>query len=281
MKNLHRVAFVLLLLGGALIGQAQTVNDSLAIVSAQWEVKTIGKGIVSRCAAFQELYHGPQYVSIIEVNTKQRHRAGIAFSREMKTMTRLAQEQKAIAAINGSYFDMQKGNSVTFLKVDRAVVDSTEESEFKNRVSGAVAVRKGKLRVVPWTRQIEHGYKKKTGVVLASGPLMLYHNRYADWSKCNEDFVQTKHPRSAVVVTKDRKVLLITVDGRAKGHAIGMSIPELAHLIKVLGGKDALNLDGGGSTTLYLNGEILNHPTDNGRFDHEGERIIPNIIYFR
>ena len=68
MKNLHRVAFVLLLLGGALIGQAQTVNDSLAIVSAQWEVKTIGKGIVSRCAAFQELYHGPQYVSIIEVN---------------------------------------------------------------------------------------------------------------------------------------------------------------------------------------------------------------------
>ena len=82
MKNLHRVAFVLLLLGGALIGQAQTVNDSLAIVSAQWEVKTIGKGIVSRCAAFQELYHGPQYVSIIEVNPKQRHRAGIAFSRE-------------------------------------------------------------------------------------------------------------------------------------------------------------------------------------------------------
>ena len=275
------IVFVVAVFGNITEIASQSVSDSLAIVSAQWEVKTAGKGVISRCAAFKDLYKGPQYVSIVEINPKQKHRAGISFSPYMKPMTRLAQERKAIAAINGSYFNMRKGNSVCFLKVNEIVVDSTAESEFKNRVTGAVAVRKGKLRLVPWTKQIEFGYRKKTGVVLASGPMMLYQSRYADWSKCNEDFVQTKHPRSAIAVTKDKKVLLITVDGRSNGNAIGMSIPELAHLIKVLGGKDALNLDGGGSTTLYLNGEILNHPTDNGRFDHQGERPIPNIVYFK
>lgn len=107
------------------------------------------------------------------------------------------------------------------------------------------------------------------------------HGNHADWQQCDSDFIATKHPRSAIVVTKDRRVLLVTVDGRSPGNAIGMSIPELAHLVKVLGGRTALNLDGGGSTTLYLDGHVLNHPCDNRRFDHEGERRIPNMIFFR
>jgi exopolysaccharide biosynthesis protein len=176
---------------------------------------------------------------------------------------------------------MSRGNSVTFLKVDDAVTDSTTENEFRIRVTGAVAVRKGKLRIVPWSRSIERGYKKKVGTVLASGPLMLQNSHYADWTICDSDFIATKHPRSAIAVTRDKRVLLITVDGRSPGNAIGMSIPELAHLVKVLGAKTALNLDGGGSTMLYLNGQILNHPCDNRQFDHEGERKIPNMIYFR
>lgn len=69
----------------------------------------------------------------------------------------------------------------------------------------------------------------------------------------------------------------------AEWETTGVSIPELAHLIRVLGGSDALNLDGGGSTTLWMeqtpdNG-VLNCPSDNRKFDHQGERSIPNIIY--
>ncbi|MCR5130429.1 MAG: phosphodiester glycosidase family protein [Prevotella sp.] len=260
---------------------AQSAADSLAIVSAQWKVTTVGKGMKGMCAAFERLYGGPQYVSIVEIEPRQKHRAGISFSREMKPLSKMAEERKAVAAINGSYYDMGKGNSVTFLKEDRSVIDTTTTHEFQIRVTGAVAVRKGKLRLLPWSRSIERGYKKKVGTVLASGPLMLRNGRYADWSKCALDFITTKHPRSAIAVTKDKRVLLITVDGRSWGNAIGMSIPELAHLVKVLGGRTALNLDGGGSTTLYLDGKILNHPCDNRQFDHVGERSIPNMIYFR
>jgi len=261
--------------------KAQTTEDSLAIVSAQWQLTETGKGMHGMCAAFPNLYGGPQFVSIVEINPKQKYRAGIGTSKQMKPLSKLAQEHRAIAAINGSYYNMSRGNSVTFLKVDDAMTDSTTENEFRIRVTGAVAVRKGKLRIVPWSRSIERGYKKKVGAVLASGPLMLKGGRYADWQQCDSDFIATKHPRSAIAVTRDKRVLLITVDGRSPGNAIGMSIPELAHLVKVLGVKTALNLDGGGSTTLYLDGRVLNHPSDNRRFDHEGERKIPNMIYFR
>ena len=281
-KGVLRPSFLLILaLAGMLQTKAQTTTDSLSVMSAQWKVTEVGKGLRGLCASFPSLFGGPQFVSIVEVDPRQKHRAGIGISRQMKPLSLLAEENKAIAAINGSYYNMQTGNSVTFLKTDETVVDSTSENEFRLRVTGAVAVRKGKLKLLPWSKAIERGYKKKKGRVLASGPLMLQNERYADWSSCDETFIRTKHPRSAIAVTKDRKVLLITVDGRSEGNAIGMSIPELAFLVKILGGKTALNLDGGGSTMLFLNGNILNHPCDNRLFDHQGERNIPNIIYFR
>ena len=282
MKNYLSLWAVFLLLFLRVQGlKAQGQADSLASLSAKWEYKNVGKGIVGRSALFCSLYGGPQSVSIVEINPKEKRRAGIGISRQMKRISELAREYKAVAAINGSYFNMRAGNSAGFLKVDKAVIDSTEAYEFDLRVTGAVITRKGKLHIVPWTRQIERGYKKKVGTVLASGPLMLLGGKYANWSSCQEGFINTKHPRSAIAITDKGKVLLITVDGRSREHAIGMNIPELAHLIKVLGGRTALNLDGGGSTMLYLDGNIINYPCDNRKFDHQGERRIPNIIYFR
>lgn len=259
---------------------AQTRDDSLAIVSAQWEAEEAERGLKSMCFSFASLYQGPQYVSIVEVGRKGKHRAGIAFSGLMKPLSRHALEYNAKAAINGSFYDMQTGRSVAFLKHDGEVVDSTKTDDSNSNITGAVAVRKGKLKLLSWSRAIERGYRKKHGSVLASGPLLLEGGRFANWSSCNESLVNMKHPRSAIAITKDGRILLIAVDGRAEGHAAGMTIPELAHFIRILGGKTALNLDGGGSTTLYLNHEVLNHPCDNHQFDHQGERNIPNIIYF-
>ena len=62
------------------------------------------------------------------------------------------------------------------------------------------------------------------------------------------------------------------------GHSLG----EFSALARKLGLTEALNLDGGGSTTLWtLTGGVLNHPCDNGQFDHEGQRIIPNAVVVR
>lgn len=265
------------------IVKGQTVSDSLAIVSAQWKIESPQKGIIHKYVSIPQLYQVPQSISLIEIDPGAGLKVGVTVSDKMRETSKMASEQGAIAAINGSYFDMKRGNSVCFLKVDRQVVDTTTLGEFARRVTGAISIRKGKMKIISWNREIEKQYKGKKGIVLASGPLMLKDGRYCDWSLCEKDFIRTKHPRSAVALTKDGKILFITVDGRFPKHAGGVSIPELAHLIRILGGKDAINLDGGGSTTLWLSGApdngIVNYPCDNKRFDHRGERMVPNILY--
>ena len=268
-------------LAGVLRGQ--TAQDSLAIVSAQWKVSHFREGIVHKSVSIPLLYRCPQSIDLIEIPVKRGLKIGIAVSPYLQETSKMASRCGALAAINGSYFDMRKGNSVCYLKVDRQVIDTTTTSEFALRVTGAVYVCKGKLKLIPWGRQTEKAYGRKRGSVLASGPLLLKDGLPCDWSLCESGFIETKHPRSAVCQTKDGKILLVTVNGRFAERAGGMSIPELAHLLRVLGGKDALNLDGGGSTTLWLTGTpdngIVNYPCDNKCFDHRGERKVANIVY--
>ncbi len=75
-------------------------------------------------------------------------------------------------------------------------------------------------------------------------------------------FVTGRHPRTAVGWTASRELLLVTVDGRQPGYSIGLSLPELADVMVGLGATDAVNLDGGGSTTFVAGGRVANRPSD-------------------
>jgi hypothetical protein len=91
--------------------------------------------------------------------------------------------------------------------------------------------------------------------------------------KSNKAFVETRHPRTAVAKLKDGKFLMITVDGRQEGWSVGMNLNELAAFLLELGATDAMNLDGGGSTTMFLDGKVVNKPSDK-----EGERSVSDAI---
>ncbi len=71
----------------------------------------------------------------------------------------------------------------------------------------------------------------------------------------------SREPRSAVGVTAQGKMLLVTVDGRQKGVSVGMTLYELAHLMKKLGAVNAMNLDGGSSTQMSVYGRTVNRPS--------------------
>ena len=263
---------------------AQTAEDSVAIVNAAWQTQVTQDGIVHKRAQIKTLYQGCQHINLVEIPKKRKFRFDIGSPGGMKPTSGIAKDNKALAALNGSYYNMKNGSSVCFLKKDMQVVDSTTVGEFDSRVTGAVRTHKHKVDILPWDVDTERAYRGKKGTVLASGPLLLQDGTVCPWDGCSESFITAKHPRSALYVTRD-KVVFLTVDGRSPGNAIGVNIPELAHLIRVLGGRDAINLDGGGSTTLWMEeGEgngILNCPSDNRRFDHEGERSVSNAIFVR
>ncbi len=90
--------------------------------------------------------------------------------------------------------------------------------------------------------------------------------------RSSKSFVETRHPRTAVAKLKDGKFLLLTADGRSDASA-GIGLNDLAKLMLELGAIDAINLDGGGSTTMYVNGEIVNKPSD-----ATGERKVSDAI---
>ena len=94
-------------------------------------------------------------------------------------------------------------------------------------------------------------------------------------------FVNSRHNHSAIGIKPDSTILLFTVDGRTK-QSEGMTLDELIATLRWLSCQDALNLDGGGSTTMYVKGQpyngIVNYPSDNLRFDHSGERAVSNVL---
>lgn len=274
-----------LLLSLWVITASASEQDSLLIVKADWKVTTTDDGLVHKQAQIKGLFNSVQSINLIEIPRASKRKIGIAGNEGMKRTSQQATEKGAVAAINGTYYNMKEGNSVCFYKIGDTVIDTTTDGEFKSRVNGAIREKRGKIEIIEWNKPIEQGYKKSKGTVLASGPIMLENGKRSDWSACSKSFIETRHPRSAIYTKGDGTVVFITVDGRSAGNADGVSIPELAYLVKILGGDDAINLDGGGSTTLWLKGApdngVLNYPTDNKLFDHAGERSVSNIFYVK
>jgi len=82
-----------------------------------------------------------------------------------------------------------------------------------------------------------------------------------------------RHPRSALG-WNETHIFLVTVDGRQPGLSVGMTLPELGAYMKNLGCVEAMNLDGGGSTELWMNGQILNSPC----YGHERETATSLVV---
>ena len=103
-----------------------------------------------------------------------------------------------------------------------------------------------------------------TDIIGGAGLLARGGNYVADWSpeQFTAGFAETRHPRTLIGVAEGGAIWLVTVDGRQPKLSAGMTLPELQSLARRLRLVDALNLDGGGSTTMWVTGEIVNSPSD-------------------
>lgn len=139
--------------------------------------------------------------------------------------------------------------------------------------------KKGKFKLGFYDEFVFRGLgfsPSKTTDVVAGVPQLIKNSKIdITWEqeKASKSFVETRHPRTAVAKLKDGKFLMITVDGRQPGVSVGMNLNELAAYLLELGAVEAMNLDGGGSTTMFLDGRVVNKPSDK-----EGERKVGDAI---
>lgn len=100
--------------------------------------------------------------------------------------------------------------------------------------------------------------------IISGGPYLVKDNQiFIDMTAQKLQAIGGRNPRTAIGYTKNNDLILLTADGR-EGSSIGLTLVELAGLMKSIGCTNAINLDGGGSTVMYVNGQIVNRPQQNG-----------------
>lgn len=259
---------------------ADGASDVQIIKNAKWDTHKIAQGIILKQALFPSLFGAAQSVSVLEVDLdRKKIQINIAADpkKRIKTST-FAKEKDAIAALNGTFFDVKNGGSVMLVKQDGKVINPA--TYFSERSNGAFTIDGKKVKIIAsdspkkdWADSLQ------APNIMVSGPILLMDGKTVELSKAS--FNTLSHPRSAVGITGKNTLLLVAVDGRNE-NSRGMSLFSLTTLLQTLGARDAMNLDGGGSTTLYVKDQtengIVNHPSDNKKFDHGGERAVANAI---
>lgn len=100
--------------------------------------------------------------------------------------------------------------------------------------------------------------------IISGGPYLVKNSEvFVDMTAQKLGSVGGKNPRTAIGYTKDNEMIMVAVDGR-EGNSVGMTLMQLANFMKSLGCVNAMNLDGGGSTVMYVNGQVVNKPQVRG-----------------
>lgn len=168
----------------------------------------------------------------------------------------------------------QKGSSV--IPRDGYVISasgSARDWALANLRSGARVELK--LNLTPTETEMSTQWKQTTSII-GAGPQLIKNGRIEITNAAEKilpSFVSDLHPRTAIARLKSGQILLITVDGRQPGESVGMSLNMLADLLIELGATEAINLDGGGSTTMVIRNKLVNKPSDT-----TGERPVSDAI---
>lgn len=119
--------------------------------------------------------------------------------------------------------------------------------------------------------------KWKMQTAVGGGPVLVQHSEISITNNQEIKFagkaIDDKHPRSAMGYTKDGKLIFLAIEGRFPGKAEGATLTQTAQLLKDIGCIEALNLDGGGSSCLLINGKETITPSDKA-----GQRAVPAVF---
>ncbi|MEZ6036488.1 MAG: phosphodiester glycosidase family protein [Planctomycetota bacterium] len=233
---------------------------------AAWQRVEVGQGIHLLTRQFPALFSGPQSVTALTVQWRHAARFDVVAPGTLTRTSTMAGAAGALAAINGGFYDTKNGDPLGLLRLDGALRSPAREGQASIGFDAQGWPRLADRPAGDWPEVQE---------ARGAGPRLLRDGAVVDHGERQRGI---RHPRTAFGVRADGSLLLLTVDGRTEQSA-GVSFEELATLLAALGCRDAINLDGGGSSTLFVAGRgVCNQPCDNRRFDHDGERAVADAL---
>lgn len=223
--------------------------------------------------AYRE-YDTTIYVADIQVSSAEYLKTAFAqdiFGKNITDKTsNIAKDHGAILAINGDYYGVQETGYVLRNGILYRKTASTNQEDL-------IIFEDGTFQIIT-EEAISADDLLAAGArqILSFGPALLMNGSIAVTEDEEVGKAKASNPRTAIAILDDLHYLFIVSDGRTN-ESEGLSLYELAEFIQSLGGVTAYNLDGGGSSTMYFNGEIINNPTTNGRAIKE--RSVSDIVY--
>ena len=173
--------------------------------------------------------------------------------------------------MNGDYYG---ANSTGYVIRNGVVYRDTVREDSSN---GDLAIYKdGSFKII-YEDEISADQLVKGGVVnlLAFGPSLVENGEITVDTSSEVGQSMASNPRTAIGIIDENHYIIVVSDGRTS-ESQGLSLYQLAEVMKSYGVKTAYNLDGGGSSTLYFNGKVINKPTTNGTIS---ERAVSDIVY--
>ena len=183
-----------------------------------------------------------------------------------------AADNNAILAVNGDYYG---ANSTGYVIRNGVVYRDTVREDSSN---GDLAIYKdGSLKII-YEDQISAEQLVNDSVVnlLAFGPGLVENGEIVVDTNTEVGQAMASNPRTAIGLIDENHYIIVVSDGRTS-ESEGLSLYQLAEVMKSYGAKTAYNLDGGGSSTLYFNGQVINKPTTGG--NKISERAVSDIVY--
>ena len=183
-----------------------------------------------------------------------------------------AANNNAILAVNGDYYG---ANTTGYVIRNGIVYRDTVREDSSN---GDLAIYKdGSFKII-YEDQVSADQLVKDGVVnlLAFGPSLVENGEIVVDTNSEVGQSMSSNPRTAIGIIDENHYIIIVSDGRTL-ESEGLSLYQMAEIMKSYGVKAAYNLDGGGSSTLYFNGQVINKPTTNG--NTISERSVSDIVY--
>ena len=184
----------------------------------------------------------------------------------------MAGNNNAILAVNGDYYGADRSgyvikNGVIYRNTVRSDSEYPDLAIYKD----------GSFKII-YETEVTAEELLADGVVnlFAFGPSLVENGEISVDQNTEVRQAMTKNPRTAIGIVDKNHYILVVSDGRTN-ESEGLSLYELAEVLKEYGATTAYNLDGGGSSTMYFNGNIVNNPTTNGH--NISEREVSDIVY--
>lgn len=216
------------------------------------------------------------YVADIQVSSAEYLKTALAQNTYGTNITAKTSEtataNNAILAINGDYY----GANSTGYVIKNGIL--YRDAVRDNASYGDLAIYADGSFEIVYEDEVTAQELIDQGVVnlLAFGPSLVEDGEIVVGTSTEVGRAMASNPRTAIGIIDENHYIIVVADGRTT-ESEGLSLYQMAEIMKEYGATTAYNLDGGGSSTLYFNGQVINNPTTNG--NTISERAVSDIVY--